>query len=218
MGLCVLSLPKLWEWVLYLIIIIKSEVWTINHCLGLVHKTMVHAVCLTMFLRCIAYIYINLIFSEYGTHITLRLGSKPKPLTNDYNLITHIYIYIHILWGCVMRQQTHVATLNSDWWCIFIKTMCCVYVSWKRSRKVFIGRPSYSMDGKSQCMGLYVRRTIMDFAYMSSGTPNRIRCETRRIHQLSSAEITFYFRFWFSVVRDTSIRVTYIYIYIYMSQ
>ena len=32
------------ECVLYLIIIIKSEVWIINHCLGLGHKTMVSAV------------------------------------------------------------------------------------------------------------------------------------------------------------------------------
>ena len=37
------------ECVLYLIIIIKPEVWIINHCLGLGHETMVCAVCLTMF-------------------------------------------------------------------------------------------------------------------------------------------------------------------------
>ena len=39
-----------WECVLDLIIIIKPEVWIINHCLGLGHDTMVCAVCLTMFL------------------------------------------------------------------------------------------------------------------------------------------------------------------------
>ena len=38
------------ECVLCLIIIIKPEVWIINHCLGLGHETMVCAVCLTMFL------------------------------------------------------------------------------------------------------------------------------------------------------------------------
>ena len=38
------------ENVYYLIIIIKPEVWIINHCLGLGHETMVCAVCLTMFL------------------------------------------------------------------------------------------------------------------------------------------------------------------------
>ena len=37
------------EYVLYLIIIIKPEIWIINHCLGLGHETMVCAVCLTMF-------------------------------------------------------------------------------------------------------------------------------------------------------------------------
>ena len=36
--------------VLYLIIIIKSEIWIINHYLGLGHEAMVCAVCLTMFL------------------------------------------------------------------------------------------------------------------------------------------------------------------------
>ena len=39
-----------WECVLYLIIIIKPEVWITNHCLGLGHEIMVCAVCLTMFL------------------------------------------------------------------------------------------------------------------------------------------------------------------------
>ena len=41
-----------WEniYILCLIIIIKSEVWTITHCLGLGHETMVSAVCLSIFL------------------------------------------------------------------------------------------------------------------------------------------------------------------------
>ena len=37
-------------YILCLIIIIKSEVWTITHCLGLGHETMVCAVCLAIFL------------------------------------------------------------------------------------------------------------------------------------------------------------------------
>ena len=37
-------------YILCLIIIIKLEVWTITHCLGLGHKTMVSAVCLSIFL------------------------------------------------------------------------------------------------------------------------------------------------------------------------
>ena len=55
MGLCVFSLPiplVMIEriYILCLIIIIKSEVWTITHCLGLGHETMVCAVCLSIFL------------------------------------------------------------------------------------------------------------------------------------------------------------------------
>ena len=37
-------------YILCLIIIIESEVWTITHCLGLGHETMVCAVCLSVFL------------------------------------------------------------------------------------------------------------------------------------------------------------------------
>ena len=51
-GLCVFSLPISFVmieriYILCLIIIIKSEVWTITHCLGLGHETMVCAVCLS---------------------------------------------------------------------------------------------------------------------------------------------------------------------------
>ena len=55
MGLYVFSLPislvmieKIY--ILCLIIIIKSEVWTITYCLGSGHETMVSAVCLSIFL------------------------------------------------------------------------------------------------------------------------------------------------------------------------
>ena len=54
-GLYVFSLPislVMIEriYILCLIIIIKSEVWTITHCLGLGHETMVSAVCLSILL------------------------------------------------------------------------------------------------------------------------------------------------------------------------
>ena len=57
-GLCVFSLPISFVMIeiIYLrclIITIKSEVWTINHCLGLENETMVCAVCLSIF-SCIA--------------------------------------------------------------------------------------------------------------------------------------------------------------------
>ena len=53
-GLCVFSLPISFvmiekKYILCLIIIIKSEVWTITRCLGLGHETMVCAVCLSIF-------------------------------------------------------------------------------------------------------------------------------------------------------------------------
>ena len=48
MGLYVFSWDDM---LLCLIIIIKSEVWTIIHCLGLGHETMVCAVCLFIFLQ-----------------------------------------------------------------------------------------------------------------------------------------------------------------------
>ena len=53
-GLCVFSLPTplvMIEriYILCLIIIIKSEVWTITHCLGLGHEPIVCAVCLFIF-------------------------------------------------------------------------------------------------------------------------------------------------------------------------
>ena len=51
-----IRLSCLWECVLYLIIIIKSEVCIVNHCLGLGHETMVCAACLTMFLSILAQI------------------------------------------------------------------------------------------------------------------------------------------------------------------
>ena len=55
MGLCVFSLPISFVmiermYILSLIIIIKSEVWTITQFLGLGHETMVCAVCLSIFL------------------------------------------------------------------------------------------------------------------------------------------------------------------------
>ena len=54
-GLHVFSLPiplVMIEitYMLCLIIIIKSEVWTITHCLGLGHETLVSTVCLSIFL------------------------------------------------------------------------------------------------------------------------------------------------------------------------
>ena len=42
---------SLYKYILCLIIIINSEVWTITHCLGLGHETMVCALCLSILSR-----------------------------------------------------------------------------------------------------------------------------------------------------------------------
>ena len=69
-GLCVFSLPISFVMIerIYIfcliIIIIKSEVWTITHCLGLGHETMVCAVCLSIFLLSIK-VYMIVIIPEF---------------------------------------------------------------------------------------------------------------------------------------------------------
>ena len=60
-GLCVFSLPISFVmieriYIFCLIIIIKSEIWTNTHCLGLGYETIVCAVCLSIFLT---YLRIN---------------------------------------------------------------------------------------------------------------------------------------------------------------
>ena len=63
-GLCVFSLPISFVmiermYILRLIIIIKSEAWTITHCSGLGIETMVCAVCLSIFLWHVALVTIT---------------------------------------------------------------------------------------------------------------------------------------------------------------
>ena len=69
-GLCVFSLPTplgMIEriYIFCLIIITKSEVWTVTHCLGLGHETMVCAVCLSIFLYSSKVFYIKLIINSW---------------------------------------------------------------------------------------------------------------------------------------------------------
>ena len=51
-------------YILCLIIIIKSEVWTITHCLGLSHETMMCAVCLSIFFLKTWYIVVDWLFGS----------------------------------------------------------------------------------------------------------------------------------------------------------
>ena len=80
-GLYVFSLPislVMVEriYILCLIIIIESDVWTITHCLGLCHETMVSAVCLSIF-------FYNVKFKAW--------------MDNYIPLFTWIWLLIHIL-------------------------------------------------------------------------------------------------------------------------
>ena len=59
--------------ILCLIIIISSEVWTITHCLGLCHETMVCTVCLSIFLfLLLKYDDISVVTQEYHKSPTRR--------------------------------------------------------------------------------------------------------------------------------------------------
>ena len=104
-GLCVFSLPIPFVmieriYILCLIIIIKSEVWTITHCLGLGHETMVCAVCLSIFFL------IHLAFVSYSSndllsdscfHLSTLLNYwHAHTNTHTYiNICIYTYIYIH---------------------------------------------------------------------------------------------------------------------------
>ena len=80
-GLCVFSLPISFVmieilYMLCLIIIIKSEVWTITHCLGLGHETMVCAVCLSIFLsiyKLVFTTYMCISMTVYGCNIRITV-------------------------------------------------------------------------------------------------------------------------------------------------
>ena len=88
MGLCVVSLPisvvmTVRISVLYLIIIIKSEVWPICHCLGLGHETMVGAV---MYFYVLLYpVYVE----EWCKKQTNDYASSQKISTWMVEIVTH---------------------------------------------------------------------------------------------------------------------------------
>ena len=77
MGLCVFRSPISFVmiariFVLYLIINIRSEVWTIRHCLGLGDETVVCVVCLAMFLHHDLAHKTDWMFSAYSRQYTYR--------------------------------------------------------------------------------------------------------------------------------------------------
>ena len=87
MGLYVLSLPISLVMIeiiciLCLIIIIKSEVWTITHCLGFGHETMVSAVCL----------YIFIFFSYYQVLMPFMNPTKIFSLKIPNSYVAELFI------------------------------------------------------------------------------------------------------------------------------
>ena len=113
-GLCIFSLPislVMIEriYIRCLIIIIKSEVWTITHYLGLGHETMVCAICLSIFLW--AYIHNQgTIFSNVLCWLYLIL----------WLLIFHRYkfgsqIFIQSQKVLIIYNNTLVSSLLTNW-------------------------------------------------------------------------------------------------------
>ena len=84
-------------YILCLIIIIKSEVWTITHCIGLGHETMVSAACLFMFLLIISvYFCINL----YTNNCDDTIGNRACRLFPISHIIMDTSSYL-THWGRV---------------------------------------------------------------------------------------------------------------------
>ena len=85
MGLCVLSCPISLVMIericiLCLNIIIESEVWTITHCLGLGHETMVCAVCISVFLTNMDFDQVSRKFySKSKFHLVDQKNRNVKP-------------------------------------------------------------------------------------------------------------------------------------------
>ena len=97
MGLYVFSLPIFLVMIeriytLCLNFIIKAEVWTITHCLGLVHETMVSAVCLSIFLQ------------QRHVYISTNLFLRYYHYSSKYNSSTPLRTAIHWKLTCKLLQ------------------------------------------------------------------------------------------------------------------
>ena len=102
-GLCVFSLPISFVMIgrtniLCLIIIIKTGVWTITHCLWLGHETMVCAVCLSIFLTNSENSFLH--------HFILIVCIQWLQVLNTY-LKTSMYIWysFHTPWKYEIKHQ-----------------------------------------------------------------------------------------------------------------
>ena len=80
-------------YMLCLMIIIKSEVWTITHCLGLGHETMMCAVCLFVFLWDIknnAWVAVNKDFVNKWSHLPMIFASDKVSSENHWQSTSQV--------------------------------------------------------------------------------------------------------------------------------
>ena len=98
------------RYILCLIIIIKSEVWTITHCLGLGHETMVCAVCLSIFLWDAIDYYSNSKYMEIRMlNSTVRFEQTPNVI-HSYILLNW-YVYAAL---CARNTVKQTVTITPD--------------------------------------------------------------------------------------------------------
>ena len=90
-------------YILCVIVIIKSEVWTITHCLGLGHETRVPTVCLSIFLE-------------------TAMESQFKNVGNQFDNITSLNTIFRTTWNYRFKITKKTA-IKVDLMC----KPCCVY-------------------------------------------------------------------------------------------
>ena len=122
-------------YIICLIIIIKSEIWTITHCLGLGHETMVCAVCLPIFLQ----------YCVNGS----RIQGRSLTFRGEFMLIrkwamkgTKRASSIHLAFEKTTTIEYFLSTLHGMHWNIIIVTdlnkKCTIFLPYIRKGVAFI--------------------------------------------------------------------------------
>ena len=123
-GLCAFSLPislvmieRIYN--LCLIIIIKSEVWTTTHCLGLGHETMVCAVCLSIFFWANLHVgdqYLQLIYMSVMNPVMSNIEYTPRKYMYIFDTLCFVVVGTsHILQGYFTDTGAIVWLLQCLW-------------------------------------------------------------------------------------------------------
>ena len=121
MGLCLFSLPiscVMIEriYILCLIVIMKSEVWTIIHCSWLGHETMVYALCLSIFLFILKQQFLYILYiptmallkvladSDCSCPSSTKTGSLGE-ISTVYEYVYRYLVHVHIQnWFTILTQ------------------------------------------------------------------------------------------------------------------